>query len=228
MGYMDNFKTSLNQVFRLSPNEEIEDEEMLDDQTEPLRDADVTEDISIDKDDQKHKYLSRGQTGRYEDKSSAFNSDGNSIISADTRIVGKIISNGNLLIGGDVEGDIVAKGDVRVKGKVKGSISANRVELSECSVLGNIRAEASLMIDAGSEVIGDIESGDTSIDGKIKGNVLSTADVLCKKNSFILGNVASDSISIEKGSVVCGEIQIKCTENADELFSKYFNAGKQE
>ncbi|MCK9341532.1 MAG: polymer-forming cytoskeletal protein [Synergistaceae bacterium] len=227
MGYMDNFKTSLNQVFRLSPNEEIEDEEMLDDQTEPLRDADVTEDISIDKDDQKHKYLSRGQTGRYEDKSSAFNSDGNSIISADTRIVGKIISNGNLLIGGDVEGDIVAKGDVRVKGKVKGSISANRVELSECSVLGNIRAEASLMIDAGSEVIGDIESGDTSIDGKIKGNVLSTADVLCKKNSFILGNVASDSISIEKGSVVCGEIQIKCTENADELFSKYFNSGKQ-
>ncbi len=228
MGYMDNFKTSLNQVFRLSPNEEIEDEEMLDDQTEPLRDADVTEDISIDKDDQKHKYLSRGQTGRYEDKSSAFNSDGNSIISADTRIVGKIISNGNLLIGGDVEGDIVAKGDVRVKGKVKGSISANRVELSECSVLGNIRAEASLMIDAGSEVIGDIESGDTSIDGKIKGNVLSTADVLCKKNSFILGNVASDSISIEKGSVVCGEIQIKCTENADEVFSKYFSAGKQE
>ena len=227
MGYMDNFKTSLNQVFRLSPNEEIEDEEMLDDQTEPLRDADVTEDISIDKDDQKHKYLSRGQTGRYEDKSSAFNSDGNSIISADTRIVGKIISNGNLLIGGDVEGDIVAKGDVRVKGKVKGSISANRVELSECSVLGNIRAEASLMIDAGSEVIGDIESGDTSIDGKIKGNVLSTADVLCKKNSFILGNVASDSISIEKGSVVCGEIQITCTENADELFSKYFNSGKQ-
>ena len=189
MGYMDNFKTSLNQVFRLSPNEEIEDEEMLDDQTEPLRDADVTEDISIDKDDQKHKYLSRGQTGRYEDKSSGFNSDGNSIIAADTRIVGKIISNGNLLIGGDVEGDIVAKGDVRVKGKVKGSISANRVELSECSVLGNIRAEASLMIDAGSEVIGDIESGDTSIDGKIKGNVLSTADVLCKKNSFILGNV---------------------------------------
>ena len=227
MGYMDNFKTSLNQVFRLSPNEEIEDEEMLDDQTEPLRDADVTEDISIDKDDQKHKYLSRGQTGRYEDKSSAFNSDGNSIISADTRIVGKIISNGNLLIGGDVEGDIVAKGDVRVKGKVKGSISANRVELSECSVLGNIRAEASLMIDAGSEVIGDIESGDTSIDGKIKGNVLSTADVLCKKNSFILGNVASDSISIEKGSVVCGEIQIKCTENADEVLSKSFNSGKQ-
>ena len=134
----------------------------------------------------------------------------------------------NLLIGGDVEGDIMAKGDVRVRGKVKGSISANRVELSECSVFGNIRAETSLMIDAGSEVIGDIESGDTSIDGKIKGNVLSTANVLCKKNSFILGNVASDSISIEKGSVVCGEIQIKCTENADELFSKYFNAGKQE
>lgn len=228
MGYMDNFKTSLNQVFRLSPNEEIEDEEMLDDQTEPLRDADVTEDISIDKDDQKHKYLSRGQTGRYEDKSSAFNSDGNSIISADTRIIGKIISNGNLLVGGDVEGDIMANGDVRVKGKVRGSISANRVELSECSVLGNIHAEDSLVIDAGSEVIGDIESGDTSIDGKIKGNVLSTANLVCKKNSFILGNVASDSISIEKGSVVCGEIQIKCTENADELFAKYFNSGKQE
>lgn len=29
MGYMDNFKTSLNQVFRLSPNEEVEDAEMM-------------------------------------------------------------------------------------------------------------------------------------------------------------------------------------------------------
>ncbi len=227
MGYMDNFKTSLNQVFRLPPNEEADYEEMLDDHAELPGEAEEIEEISVAKEDHRHKYFSRGQSGRYEDKASSFTSDGNSVISSDTRIVGKIISNGNLLIGGDVEGDIVAKGDVRVKGKVKGSISANRVELSECSVLGNIRAEASLMIDAGSEVIGDIESGDTSIDGKIKGNVLSTADVLCKKNSFILGNVASDSISIEKGSVVCGEIQIKCTENADELFSKYFNSGKQ-
>lgn len=227
MGYMDNFKTSLNQVFRLSPDETIDDEEMLDDNVEPLREADVKEDISAAKDDHRNKYFSGRQDARYEERASAFSSDGNSVISADTRIVGKIISNSNLLIGGDVEGDIMAKGDVRVRGKVKGSISANRVELSECSVFGNIRAETSLMIDAGSEVIGDIESGDTSIDGKIKGNVLSTANVLCKKNSFILGNVASDSISIEKGSVVCGEIQIKCTENADELFSKYFNSGKQ-
>ena len=227
MGYMDNFKTSLNQVFRLSPNEEVEDAEMIDDYTEPSGETEVIEEISVAKDDHRHKYFSRGQSGRYEDKASSFTSDGNSVISSDTRIVGKIISNGNLLIGGDVEGDIMAKGDVRVKGKVKGSISANRIELSECSVLGNIRAEATQVNDAGSEVIGDIESGDTSIDGKIKGNVLSTADVICKKNSFILGNVASDSISIEKGSVVCGEIQIKCTENADELFSKYFNSGKQ-
>ena len=224
---MDNFKTSLNQVFRLSPTEDADEQDMLDEQAELQETADVTEEVSLVKDDRKHKYYSKGQSGRYEDRASALTGEGNSIISSDTRIVGKIISNGNLLIGGDVEGDIMAKGDVRVKGKVNGSISANRVELSECSVLGNIRAEASLVIDAGSEVIGDIESGDTSIDGKIKGNVLSTADVVCKKNSFILGNVASDSISIEKGSVVCGEIQIKCTENADELFSKYFNSGKQ-
>ena len=228
MGYMDNFKTSLNQVFRLSPNEEADVEEMLDDNVEPLGDTDVKDDIYAAKDDHRKKYLSRGQSGRYEEKAPAFTSDGNSVISADTRIIGKIISNGNLLVGGDVEGDIMANGDVRVKGKVRGSISANRVELSECSVLGNIHAEDSLVIDAGSEVIGDIESGDTSIDGKIKGNVLSTANLVCKKNSFILGNVASDSISIEKGSVVCGEIQIKCTENADELFAKYFNSGKQE
>ena len=228
MGYMDNFKTSLNQVFRLSPNEEADVEEMLDDNVEPLGDADVKDDIYAAKDDHRKKYLSRGQSGRYEEKAPAFTSDGNSVISADTRIVGKIISNGNVLVGGDVEGDIVAKGDVRIKGKVRGNISANRIELSECSVLGNIRAEASLAVDAASEVIGDIESGDTTIDGKIKGNVTSTGDVVCKKNSFILGNVSSDSISIEKGSVVCGEIQIKCTENADEVFSKYFSAGKQE
>ncbi len=227
MGYMDNFKTSLDQVFRLSPNKETDDGGILDVYDESPQVSEVTEEVPVAKDDHRDKYLSRGHFGVYENKASESTSEGNSIISADTRIVGKIISNGNLIIGGEVEGDIMAKGDIRVKGKIKGSISANRVELSECSILGNIRAEASLMIDSGSEVIGDIESGDTSIDGKIKGNVMSTADVVCKKNSFILGNVASESISIEKGSVVCGEIQIKCTENADELFSKYFNSGKQ-
>ncbi len=228
MGYMDNFKTSLNQVFRLPSNEEADYEEMVDDNDGSPEEAEVSEGIATAKDGVRQKYFSKAQGSRYEDKASTFAGDGNSVISADTRIVGKIISNGNVLVGGDVEGDIVAKGDVRVKGKVRGNISANRIELSECSVLGNIRAEASLAVDAASEVIGDIESGDTTIDGKIKGNVTSTGDVVCKKNSFILGNVSSDSISIEKGSVVCGEIQIKCTENADEVFSKYFSAGKQE
>ena len=195
---------------------------MLDDNVEP-GDADVKDDIYAAKDDHRKKYLSRGQSGRYEEKAPAFTSDGNSVISADTRIVGKIISNGNVLVGGDVEGDIVAKGDVRVKGKVRGNISANRIELSECSVLGNIRAEASLAVDAASEVIGDIESGDTTIDGKIKGNVTSTGDVVCKKNSFILGNVSSDSISIEKGSGLRRDPD-KVHGNADEVFSKYFSA----
>ena len=57
MGYMDNFKTSLNQVFRLSPDETIDDEEMLDDNVEPLREADVKEDISAAKDDADIDYL---------------------------------------------------------------------------------------------------------------------------------------------------------------------------
>ncbi|MDD4160026.1 MAG: polymer-forming cytoskeletal protein [Synergistaceae bacterium] len=227
MGYVDNFKTSLKQVFQLSPNENIDVGEILDDQTKPLGAADVTEEVSAAPNGNRHKYFSKEPSIRYEDRISSLNSEVNSVISAGTKILGKIISDGNLVVGGDVDGDIVAKGDVRVKGKVKGSISAKRAELNECSILGNICTEASLVINAGSEVIGDIESGDTSIDGKIKGNVVSKADVVCKKNSLILGNVVSDSISIEKGAIVCGEIQIKCTENADELFSKYFNSGKQ-
>ncbi len=128
MGYMDNFETSLTRSSALA-DEEMK-KEMLDDRKP--RDADVTENL-IDKDDQKHKYLSRGQTGRYEDKSSAFNSEF-SIMSADTRIVGKIISNGNLLIGGDVGGHS-GKGRCSKEGQ-----EASQLTESEwCSVLGNIR-----------------------------------------------------------------------------------------
>lgn len=227
MGYMDNFKTSLNEVFRLSPTD-LEDEETRDDATVAVEETENIEEGPVIDETPRSQHFISSPGYRHNDKTSACSTARDSVISADTRIIGKIMSNGNLLIGGDVEGDIIAKGDVRIKGKVRGNISANKVELSECSVLGNLRAEASLMIDSGSEVIGDIESRDTSIDGKIKGNVISTADVVCKKNSFILGNVSSDSISIEKGAVVCGEIHIKCSENPDELFSKYFSSVKQE
>lgn len=227
MGYMDNFKNSLNEVFRLSPTN-IEDEEMRDDAVDTFEEAEEIEEGPVVNEALRSQHFVSSPGYRHHDKASTCNTARDSVISADTKIIGQIMTNGNLLIGGDIEGDIMAKGDVRINGKVKGSISANRVELSECSVLGNIRAEASLTIDSGSEVIGDIESGETSIDGKIKGNVTSTADVVCKKNSFILGNVLSDSISIEKGSVVCGEIQIKCNESPDELFSKYFSSVKQE
>lgn len=225
MGYMNNFKTSLNEVLKILPKD-FDGEKPQDYITECVEEEEYVEEPEMKGPIRSQHFISSPAV-RHEDKSPVSSTAKDSIISADTKILGQIMSNGNLLIGGDVEGDITVKGDVQVRGKVKGSISASRVELNECSVFGNIHAEASLIIDSGSEVVGDIESGDTSIDGRIKGNILSTADVICKKNSFILGNVTSDSISIEKGAVICGEIQIKCPENTDELFTKYFSSELQ-
>jgi cytoskeletal protein CcmA (bactofilin family) len=225
MGYMDNFKTSLNEVLKILPRD-LCDEELEDDMSEGIEEEEYVEEPEMKGPIRSQHFISSPAV-RHEDKAPVCSTAKDSVISADTKILGQIMSNGNLLIGGEVEGDITVKGDVQIRGKVKGNISANRVELNECSVFGNLHAEASLIIDSGSEVVGDIESGDTSVDGRIKGNILSTADVICKKNSFILGNVTSDSISIEKGAVICGEIQIKCPENTDELFTKYFSSELQ-
>ena len=84
-------------------------------------------------------------------------SDEITIISNGVKIEGKITCNGNIRIDGEVQGDILSKSIVSVgeNGKVIGQINANAISIGG-SVSGTVSANEKLVLDANSNLDGDI------------------------------------------------------------------------
>jgi cytoskeletal protein CcmA (bactofilin family) len=129
-------------------------------------------------------------------------------ISEGTSIVGELRSSGNVEVLGNMKGNIVTKGNVTVCGKVMGDVKGADIELSSCTVQGNITATGTLTIDSDSVLVGDIKSENLSIDGKLKGNAQIRNMITCQSSALILGNVTAAVASINEGAKLQGAIQI--------------------
>ncbi|MEG2679704.1 MAG: polymer-forming cytoskeletal protein, partial [Oscillospiraceae bacterium] len=93
------------------------------------------------------------------------------VISAGTSIFGDLRAEGDVEILGKLKGNLEASGNVRVTGKVLGDVKGNSVELSACTVQGNITASAGMLINAETIVVGDVIADTLTTNGKIKGSV---------------------------------------------------------
>ena len=84
-------------------------------------------------------------------------SDETSVISSDAKIDGKITSNGNVRVDGEIKGEISARGDVVVgeRGKVNGQIYADFIMLGG-TVSGTVKAGNKLEINSGGHLKGNI------------------------------------------------------------------------
>jgi cytoskeletal protein CcmA (bactofilin family) len=137
------------------------------------------------------------------------NSDnGTTTISRGTSIVGEIHSDSNIEVLGNMKGNIITKGNVNICGKVLGDIKGANIDMTSCTVQGNITAVGTLTIDSDSVLVGDIKSENISIDGKVKGNAQIRNMITCQSNALILGNVTAAVASISEGAKLQGSIQI--------------------
>jgi len=139
-------------------------------------------------------------------KTSADN--GVTTISRGTSIVGELHSDSDIEILGSFKGNIITKGNVNICGKVVGDIKGANIELTSCSVQGNITATGMLTIDSDSVLVGDTKSENLSIDGKLKGNAQTRNMITCQSEALILGNVSAAVASISEGAKLQGSIQI--------------------
>lgn len=129
-------------------------------------------------------------------------------VSRNTSIVGEIHSDSNVEILGSMKGNIITKGDVNVFGKVLGDIKGANIDLTACTVQGNIIATGMLNIDSDSVLVGDIKSENLIINGKLKGNAQIRNMITCQSNALILGNVTAAVASINEGAKLQGSMQI--------------------
>ena len=122
-------------------------------------------------------------------------SEDTTIISHGVKIEGKVKSNGNIRVDGEIQGDIISQGNVSigVRAQVNGQINADAITISG-KVSGVVIAKEKLILDSKGNVKGDIYTKNLTIEtgAKFDGNS-RTGDVkdmgeiqnIIKKNSSI-------------------------------------------
>ncbi|HEX3016667.1 MAG TPA: polymer-forming cytoskeletal protein [Caproicibacter sp.] len=130
------------------------------------------------------------------------------VISKGTIITGDIKSDGDIEMYGTVTGSMSTTGKIKINGKQIGDVQGASINLTTCSVRGNISAAEDIMVDSDSVIVGDIKCGDLTFDGKLKGNVHVMGNVNCKGNAIIIGDITSTTITVDSGAKLQGKVQI--------------------
>lgn len=144
------------------------------------------------------------------------------IISANTVINGDMTSASPISVEGRVNGNITTSSDVGVAGLVVGDVKADNISFEHSGMRGNSTAAKDLNVSDGSVVLGDIDAGKVTIDGKVKGTILSKGKIHFKPNSLVVGSVTAGGIVMDDGARVNATIQLASQyneENLDEDFS---------
>ena len=142
------------------------------------------------------------------------------VVAAGTTIFGDIRSEGGVEIHGKLKGDLDAAGNVRITGKILGDVKGDAVVLTGSAVQGNVTAAASLRLDAGTMVVGDITAVDIMSDGKIKGNVQVERCASFQKNAVLVGSVTGAVISMGEGARIQGTVRITQDGDLNAVFSE--------
>lgn len=130
-----------------------------------------------------------------------------------TKIKGDLTTHSNLTFAGEIEGDIESRKNIVVTGKVHGDMKCRDAEVKGASIQGNINVSQVIAFERGSSIVGNLGAGNGTIDGKVEGNLSIREDIRICENGCVIGDITAGSISVEKGAVIKGQVNI--TDNAD-------------
>lgn len=145
------------------------------------------------------------------------------IVLTGTTIEGNISAEGDIEIGGFVNGNVSATGniyllpntvikgdaeghDITIEGKVCGRVIGNHVSLTGPGMIkGGISASGNVSVGVGTSVIGDVSSEeDVVIQGGVKGDIDAKNMATIKSTAIIQGDIVSALVSIEPGAALDG------------------------
>ena len=132
---------------------------------------------------------------------------GVSLISKEATVLGDIITEGHIDIIGKVRGNVDAEGNVAVRGLVSGDLSGEKIGLYKCRVKGNLSAGTGVVIDSDSVIIGDVDTENVVLGGKLKGDIKAMKMAVIRSDAYFLGDVETESLAVESGAVVNGNVR---------------------
>lgn len=99
----------------------------------------------------------------------------------------------NLIASGtEIKGDISSNSDIRVDG----------------SVTGNLSTKGKLVIGETGSLKGEVNCKNADISGKIEGKIIVNELLTLKPSSNILGDIATNKLAIEPGSIFTGNCKM--------------------
>jgi cytoskeletal protein CcmA (bactofilin family) len=134
------------------------------------------------------------------------------IITADMVIKGTVSSTSNISLSGTVVGDVTSEGDVVLRGRVEGNVTVHSIVVQAGTVVGDITAEGATVVTEGSTVNGNIKAERIEVNGKVAGNLESSAKVVLNPRACIDGNITAAGLSMMDGAELKGSVNVHKSE----------------
>lgn len=110
-------------------------------------------------------------------------------------------------IASQLEPDVELVGDISFSGllQLKGNIYGN--------VIAPADSQATLLVEAGATITGEVRAPYIMIKGKVTGDVFAARRVNLKPGAIVIGNIHYDEIELEQGANLAGRL-ISTKDNA--------------
>lgn len=143
------------------------------------------------------------------------NQNYSSVITKSMTVTGNIQSSNDIQVYGNVRGDIVCDRDVIANGLVLGSIRAKQLTAKSCTVKGDISLTGDAVLEAESIVVGNLNTANLELSGKIKGNIDAKGVAQLNPSALIQGDLKASHMSAALGSRINGRIITDDIDDAD-------------
>ena len=131
-------------------------------------------------------------------------SEENAIITEGMTITGNLESTGSVEVRGTLNGDVRCNGKLVVTGVINGNTQSAEFFADNAKVTGEILADGSVKVGAGSVLIGNITATSAVIAGAVKGDIDVRGPVVADSSAIVMGNIKSRSVQINNGAVIEG------------------------
>jgi cytoskeletal protein CcmA (bactofilin family) len=139
------------------------------------------------------------------------------------KITGDVISDGDLLLAGEVDGNVSIEGTLELNGAIRGKdLKVGRVELTEGVIESNIECLDYIGIESGVTVIGNVKAKNADVSGAVMGDMDVEENMSVGSTAVLKGDVVTKSINIDLGAICDINLSRSYSEHrASDFFDEY-------
>lgn len=141
------------------------------------------------------------------------------VITEDVVIDGSISAENDMVFAGNIKGNVRCDGKLIIQGKIEGDITAGEIEMSGAKIRGKTICRGMMNVDENSIIVGNIESDEIILSGKVNGNITVSGNADIRTTAFAIGDIEIGTVSVEHGATITGRLTTKTTENPSQMFS---------